>query len=750
MMHTFDSDRPWAIGGTPLTLLLVAATAQISLADAAPWWNHDWTYRRVVRLPTARTSLEDSDATWVEFLTHGAARKDGNDLRVATYSGELVRHFVMQMGPGDFARICFEARPREKTCYVYYGNPKASANPDPWRPRRGVLLEGWRFRGGSIASYTQTLRTFERAGEPQGRTFVPNVFIGHNPFGVPSHYCHKYTGWLICPAQGEYLFATTSKDASFLLIDDEVVVQWPGRHGPVGDARHHARTRLDKGLHKLTYYHVSHGANGRAVAAWQPPGQTKPKVIPPNAFAPITQGKVEALQHHRGKFLADFTVEGPFEAFFKDRYSYRYVFEATTGDRYAGKTDYRWEFGDGTSAEGRKVEHVFLAPGLRKITLHAARGRRGTAVASELLVTRDWNRITQSEPEPIKRHADIVSAYAVESLSAADLISAIWMLFRTGRHDKCLSALAALPGRVNDADARSVAKVLPELHELLLRGDPRTRELEPHEALARRAPALFEAIESAADNVRLKAVASALAGLAHLHVSGDRAQAEACFRRTLERYGDRTRDPAIRQARIGLGDVSLATGRYRQAKRAYEQAGAVGKPHERTVQVGSYARAVEDYIRRGEYQEAAERLDRWEWEYPKEKLRGYSTLLRARLHFRQNHHARVVRLLEGVPLVVVEPEKDDQPVDVIDLTIDPKKLRRLYKVDAVTGRVQSASGIPFPPNPYGMEMGLLAVDSQLKLNHKDRAKQILGVLIQLYPDSPQVGEARERLKKLGG
>jgi len=732
--------QPWAKtsarGAT--VLLALALSGGPLLASSAPWWNRRWSWRRQVVVSPPQTNLGGDEAAWVELYLNGACKPGGPSIRVTTDKGKPVKHFVMQTGPGDFARVCFALAGRTTKYFIYYGNSEAEAPNDDWRPQRGVLLEGWRYRGGAIASFNLTQQTFRKAGEVTGRTFVPNVFLGHNPFGVPSHYCHKYTGWLVCPKSGQYTFATTSKDASFLLIDDKRVVQWEGRHGAVPDARRADRATLSQGMHKLTYYHVSTGANGRAVAAWQPPGAGRPVVIPPSAFAPVARAACGELDQHATKVQADFTITGPHETFLKNRYTFRYVFEARlTGVRSSG-VQYGWDFGDGVTGEGSKVDHVYLTPGLRTVTLKATRGSRQFPIANRLFVNRDWNRVTQPKLEPAKVHAAIVSRYPFEKMSPTDLSSAVWLLNRGKQGQACLAAVEAMPARIKHVTPGLVIRALPEVYDLMV------TDLKQPERAAR----WLETIEGQADDVKLKAAAGTMAGRTYLTELGNLEQAEKCLERVVRECGERTRSPDIRRARLGLGDVYLRTGRYRRARQAIEEAGVVGERQRRNLRVGSYARAVDDFIRRREFKTAAEYLDRWEWEYPLEKLTGYSTLLRAQLYHRQGHYAKLTRLVTSFPMVVIVGDKPTDPVDVVYLTIDPKKLPELYKIDPTTGRIQSSSGTAFPPNLYGMDMGLLAVEGCVNLNQKDQARRVLEVLVLLYPDSVLVGQAKEQLKAM--
>lgn len=709
-------------------------------ADVAAWWDSRWPWRRLVLVSTPRSALPGSDAAWAEIFTHGAAKPDASDVRVVTADGQVVKFFVMQSGPDDRARVCFSLTGRANKYFLYYGNAQAIPVESDWRPERGVLLEGWPYKGGAISSFAQTQQTFQNAGPLAGRVFVPNVFLGVNPFGPSVDYCHRYTGWLVCEQSGSHVFATTSKDASFLEIDGKMVVQWPGRHGPTADARMTGRVDLTRGLHKLVYHHVSIGPDGRAVAAWQPPGAPAPTVIPPGAFAPVAKGTSGDLDRYGTRFQADFDLDGPHETFFRNQYTYRYTFQARLSEGMGPDVRYEWDFGDGQTAERERVEHVYLSDGIKTVTLQVRLGGRRSIIRNRILVTRNWSRVAESKIEPVDAHARIVAGYRFADLTAADLLTAFWMLKRTGQEKACLTAVQDLPHRVGQAEPASVADALSELRTVLV--DEAGR---PELAVK-----WFESVETQAGDVALKATACAIAGRILLDELGDVGGAQAAFERALKQYADKTRSPAIRQSRIGLGDVFLRTGRYREAEEAYLQVGATTPGQKMNIHVGSYARAVDDYLRRKEFEAASEQLDRWEFEYPVEKLRGYSTLMRAELLHLQKRYRQVVRLVEGFPLVVVEGRRAEDPVDVIYLTTPPDRLPDSYTVRPAAGGDRPGFGTAFPPNPYGMEMGLLAVDAHVQLKQRDQAREALRMLIQLYPDSPLLDRAKERLKELGG
>jgi len=78
-------------------------------------------------------------------------------------------------------------------------------------------------------------------------------------FGRPMKYGVRFEGYVKVEADGFYRFAIESDDGSVLRIDDEVVVDNDGNHGPQSVTGH---IPLRRGLHKISlrYYQSEGGA----------------------------------------------------------------------------------------------------------------------------------------------------------------------------------------------------------------------------------------------------------------------------------------------------------------------------------------------------------------------------------------------------------------------------------------------------------------------------------------------------------
>jgi hypothetical protein len=124
-----------------LTLLIAAIVLIVGLPSPAHaqrhrWHNDDFAYRRTVDLPTGMQT--QPQIVVAEFFTHAswdrAANPDG--AIVYTVDPEPVASRVLQLGPGDFARVAFQPVKEKSRYYVYYGGRQTQAIEVPRCGRR--------------------------------------------------------------------------------------------------------------------------------------------------------------------------------------------------------------------------------------------------------------------------------------------------------------------------------------------------------------------------------------------------------------------------------------------------------------------------------------------------------------------------------------------------------------------------------------------------------------------------------------
>ena len=679
--------------------VLVVASVGVGRAPAQQggrWWKPAWRYRRgvtVKKVPPDR--FRGSEVGVATFDTCGLAAADGRDIRVTRRAGGLTPHRVLQIGPGDRARVAFALHRGVKTYFIYFGNPKAP-ELEPTKQldvRRGVLMECWEYVGGGLGDFAQADKTFARATKLIGRDFRPNVFIGHNPFGPQSHLCTRFTGWLVAPRGGEYTFAVSSRDGSFMRMDGGEVVSFPGRHGPRADAKFNASLKLKRGLHKMELLHVNTGGDPIIVAAWQAPGEKRIWPIPPDAFAPVMRAKVGPLKKSGQPLTADFGIDHAGEAFLANRYTQRFVFHQRMTEGRRRKVKVSWDFGDGQTATGGEVEHVYLSDGMYEVKMTASVGGKPYTQKNRLFVSRNWDHITLNEVDPLALHEEIVAGYDLGKLGDQDFPVAAIMFERADRPEVLMKLGDALVAR-ESADGEALRLVLPKVVVAWRKAGKSARAVS----------ALSKGVKMSED----PGVAAELMVLAGRVTLGDRNAPEAAlelFNKAIQDYSALAITPAFRQAQIGIGDVWRLRGDYDKALAAYRKAPPT--PHTSAMEAirrGSLARHVEDYLRADKLNLAEEFLDTWNKELPVDRLVGYSTTMRVRLRIKQQRWADVVTEAE-----------------------------ELVKVNRRSN--------------YAPELLLHAVMAHEKLGHGDQATATLERLVDAYPESALAAEAKKRLEK---
>ncbi|MFO8013556.1 MAG: PKD domain-containing protein [Phycisphaerae bacterium] len=690
--------------GAVLAALVLAAVAPPACADQAPWWNTDWTARRVVDCAAREAGYTGGEVGVVTFYTGGMARPDAADIRVAVQGRRLVGHRVLQVGPGDLVRVAFEAVPDLERYYVYFGNPAAEA-VEPFEIRRGLLLE---VRMGEAGSQPGTLEAFRKAwreADPVGADFVPEVSLGYNPFmdSRRSALLH-FTGYFVPPRPGTYDITTSSQGGSWLHVDEQPVVAWPGDPGPSGrvpDSRSE-QLPLTRRPHRLDYRNATSGGRTVAVAAWRTPEQ-KGKAyapIPADAFLPIARGRLVEMDLKGEPLVADFFPEHAGEAWWPDRYAVRMRFRnlskgiSTTGGTFI------WNFGDGQTATDPEPEHVYLADGDYKVTLQARRGTRSHTFETVVHVDRHWRAQDREEIDDAGDYARTVAAYDLATLDLRNLALAVDLF----EHEKLQKPLiAAASELVFNRKGMPDEQVLET--GLLLGESLRTAE-QYQDALR-----TYERLEGRLQRRDRKARAAVRIGETMLRDLRQYDAAGKAYRRVLETYRRVGASWELRRAHVGLGDIYRHRGKGEEARKAYAAARAIEvaprPPRMEAVRIGTLARYVEEYTREQNWEYAFKYLDEWAWEFPLAKLEGHWSLLRARALRAKGDREAALR-------------------EALDLT--------------------GAN----PDSAYAVRLLMLAAECYVERGNREKARLLLQTAVEDYPEDAHHAEARRRLQALGG
>ena len=353
-------------------------TPSVASADSPIWHLPDWRFRQTVELLAPPTD-SGTNTGLVEVVARPPdIAADGRDVRVLDDKGRPVKfQWVREdkdSGPDLFsgdrpAFLHFEITGLEVSPYlVYCGNSEALAAESSWEKKIGGLTLETRVNTSrtSAANWSEMTALLTASKWKYGEGPRREINDPENPFGPNDQYISIYRGTIHCPVTGTYLLATDSDDASFLFIDGNLVVQWPGGHNPSGRFNHFAGMELQAGLHKIEYYHVQAGGGSLARAGWRPPGAEEFVTIPPAAFARELRTRTVAFETRDSSLNAFFTTEmadtlqfgsaGPVFA----TVAFRDCSRSAVGDVIA----WEWDFGDGHVAREANPRHVF--PGGRE------------------------------------------------------------------------------------------------------------------------------------------------------------------------------------------------------------------------------------------------------------------------------------------------------------------------------------------------------------------------------------------------
>ncbi len=357
---------------------------------ADPVWrlNDRFEIRRLVRFEAGSRNVPP--IVVVEFLGHGQLKAHAANMAVFDHDGQ-VPWKVLQAGPGDFCRVAFQTSPKSTLYQIYYGGTQTETSP-AWSEPSPLLLETRQWNECNLNSLVAVKSAFDSA-EPLGSNFVANVFHRWNPItSAPRPFLSHYTGTLQAPKAGNYLFFTSSEDASFLLIDEREVVAAPGRHGPSAQARIKGQVTLKAGSHRFDYWHAASSSSACMVAAWQPSGTEKPEVIPASAFGSTSPTLVPTTEVRKrsGILLPDFVFQSLGEVALVDNEVplIRVQFEDTSFPRKQPGMKVRWDFGDGQASDQHDPPHVYLRPGSYSVKFTRRHDGRDTETVNAIQIER--------------------------------------------------------------------------------------------------------------------------------------------------------------------------------------------------------------------------------------------------------------------------------------------------------------------------------------------------------------------------
>jgi hypothetical protein len=234
----------------------------------------DWSWRILPRAAVIFPAAAEWSVVDVRIGLPEACRRRGP--RVTDEGGNPVPFSWQFLGDGAGWRIVARAA-HAGPLTVTVGEEAPPAQPP-------VDEESWGLHVTVAEGASATLLTvpsFERRFEAmpaKRRARMAVIDQVENPLGESSRFLAIYRGPLLAPVDGVYVFASNSDDGSFVKIDGEVVVAWPGGHDmdvlnhPAENTwAHRGTVKLNSGLHWVEYYHQQNAGACLARLGWRHP-----------------------------------------------------------------------------------------------------------------------------------------------------------------------------------------------------------------------------------------------------------------------------------------------------------------------------------------------------------------------------------------------------------------------------------------------------------------------------------------------
>jgi PKD repeat protein len=621
----------------------------------------DWQFRRSIEANWDPAQSPPTSIAIADFFTAGHAAADGSDIRVTTADGTLMPSHVLMIGPGDRARVAFALVRPVKQYFVYFGNPTPTmpAGSPELKFDCGLHLEMRELAGdGPFNTFARLTNAWDLGGKLIGKTLIPEANLGFNPFGPQDRTVSRITGSIFAPVDGQYDFSVWADDFAAVAVDGNFIVF--GAAGP-RDTRNHHAVQLSRGPHAILIYHVNTGGDGVFLVAWKTPNSVKFDPVGRRDIATFHTCNVGALEQNHAPLVADFTAQYMGEAFFADDYSFHYKFTAYAPAVAGAQMD--WDFGDGQTASGAQVDHVYLSPGVYPVRLTVRAGNLSDSQTTQFGVNRLWEQIDRPPGEQIEVHARIAASDDLGKLAEPSLCRAVLLFQRAGVIDAMLAAagrLAAL-GRHENPDG-----AFQSLEEATKQG-----------IASGRGGDVVRFWQSVPQDSDLHA--RSMTELADL---------------LLWRVGDFAAAVRLLKPLADAGDVRMKRN-YGQALIFDQKAddGAkilrslpAGDSWEHHVALsGAMARTIEYYITQRDWAAGEEVWERWQSSFPADFLEGYSVLLRTRLMEIKGDAATAAKVAaafaSAVPTSSYAPQLLDRASRLLSST-DPAQsaaLRKLLK-----------------------------------------------------------------------
>jgi hypothetical protein len=373
--------------------------------DALPWHAEGWKHRALGVASAPAPAAAGHDVVAVRVLHAGRASASGQDYRVFDAAGRPLPYQLDFHDPRRDSLLRFRhpdpggggGGGGDGRVAIYFGNDAAPVDPlrvvcgpelgsvpqsgpgaGGWVPRVGLVLIC--LRRDANVDHPRDAAQFAALiqGSPgiDGADYRANIRDGANPLGDSDQYISIYRGWLHIPTAGKYGFCNASDEGSLSFLDGSELIHWPGRHtvrwGRHGDVS--VERAVQAGPRYVEYVQEETIDVQMAFLGIKPPGSGKWDQIPASMWpqpATCAVTRYETAGGGRAVSVVSSLVDSVWPGAGADAQFSRVRLAVAGLDAAEKGWQFAWSLGDGTTATGHSVEHVYLCPGEFTVTLRA-------------------------------------------------------------------------------------------------------------------------------------------------------------------------------------------------------------------------------------------------------------------------------------------------------------------------------------------------------------------------------------------
>ena len=601
---------------------------------------------RPIQLPSGK---HKADTVIVQFLSGGHIDTQGRGLAVVDEDQDPQPYRILAHDPDGQTTLAVDVRNSHSQLYLKYSPmPLPDARQDN-KIAASLVLRTYRLGKGASPNLENLSRQLRRT-LPLGTALVRNISLAHNPFGESTYFVTYFEGLLSINKPQTLKLFSANDDAAQVMINGEILIHNPSvrrQRRSKQLAEQATSIRLGPGTHQLSYLHTQAAGGTLALLGYINNGRALP--LPANMFVHHPMAKLGQAQSAK-----DLLVVG-FDAQQLDQIAHnKYIFTRIELKPIVAAPEgmqYRWDFGEGTTAQAGKIEHVFVSPPLSwpvKLKLVNKRGQVVATATSQLRPAVFQSCRTIGDKNLVVRYARAIAG-SNYSNAPRKVIEALYSLAVATER---LEFIAPLAEPYVQRFGRTASKT----------GDQMKYSLANYLAVEepQRAAEMFgELAQEAKDSWLGTCAAAEQLDLLIFHLEDAK---KLMAIPSVSQRARTDREHALLRARFG--DIHRLNGDMKKAKQAYLAAQQISMrrmdPRRAAVLRQAHRQTALSYLQQKRFPALRDILFQWEADFPSAKLQGDLPLITGRYFQAVGNDARAVQefttVLELNPLHPNRPE----------------------------------------------------------------------------------------------